>query len=58
MTQFLTKVAQMIGIFLGNFEEPQSYAKPAVATFWATFGNIWATFCSKLLRLNNYGQVC
>ena len=42
--RFLTKVAQMIGNFLGNFEKSHSYLKTAVATSWVTFGNIWATF--------------
>ena len=32
-TKFLTKVAQMIGNFLGNFEKPQFYVKAALATF-------------------------
>ena len=34
----------MIGNFLGIFEKPHSYVKTEVATFWATFGNIWANF--------------
>ena len=43
---FLTKVAQIIGNVLGYFVKPHSYVKTVVATFWATFGNIWATFYS------------
>ena len=43
-TKFLAKVAQIIGNILGYFEYPHSYVKTAVATFWATLGNIWATF--------------
>ena len=43
-TKSLTKVAQIIGNFLGYFEKTHSYVKTAVATFWATFGIIWATF--------------
>ena len=34
----------MIGNFLGNVEKPHSCVKTAVDTFWATFGNIRATF--------------
>ena len=35
-----TKVAQMIGNFLGNVEKPHFYAKTEIDTFWATFGNL------------------
>ena len=35
----------MIGNFQGNLEKPHSHVNTAVATFWATFANIWATFC-------------
>ena len=34
----------MIGNFLGILEKPHSNVKTEVATFWATFGNIWANF--------------
>ena len=34
----------MIGNVLGNVVEPYSYVKTDVASFLATFGNIWATF--------------
>ena len=47
-TKFLTKVAQMIGNFFGNVEKPHSNVKTAVDTFWATFGNISATFYSNI----------
>ena len=43
-----TKVAQMIGNFLGNVEKPHCYVKTAVATFGATFANIWAMFYSNI----------
>ena len=46
--KFITKVAQMIVDFLGNFKNPHSCVKTAAATFWATFGNVWATFYSKI----------
>ena len=37
----------MMGNFLVNFEKPHSNVKKtAVATFWTTFVNIWATFYS------------
>ena len=39
-----SKSSQIIGNFLGYFEYPHSYVKTAVATFWATLGNIWTTF--------------
>ena len=48
--KFLTKVAQIIGNFLGYFENHHSYLKTADANFWATFGNIWATFYSNWWR--------
>ena len=38
----------MIVDFLGNFKNPHSCVKTADATFWATFGNIWATFYSNI----------
>ena len=37
-----------MGHFLGIFEKPHSFVKIAVATVWATFGNIWATFNSNI----------
>ena len=37
-TKFIVKEAQLIDNFLGYFEKPHSYAKTALATFWATFG--------------------
>ena len=37
-----------MGHFLGIFEKPHSFVKIAVATVWATFGNIWATFYSNI----------
>ena len=42
-TTFLTKVAQIVGNFLGYFDILQ----PA-STFWATFGNILDTFYSNI----------
>ena len=42
--KFLAKVAQIISHFLGYFEKLPSYVKRAVAIFWVTFVNIWATF--------------
>ena len=38
----------MIGYFLGNLKKLYSFAKTTVATFWVTFGNIWATFYSNI----------
>ena len=44
----LTKLAQMIGNFLGNFEKSHSFVKTTVTTFYATLGNIWTTFYSNI----------
>ena len=41
---FFTNVAQILGDFLGYFEKHRLQVKTAVATFWITFGIIWATF--------------
>ena len=38
----------MIGNLLGYFEKPHFYLSTAVSTFWATFGEIWATFYSNI----------
>ena len=43
-TNFITKVAQMIGNFLGNFENHCILRQIVVATFRAIFGQTWATF--------------
>ena len=39
----------MIGNFLGFFEKPHSYAKTALATFWATFGKNRVTLLGRYL---------
>ena len=44
VTNFLTKVAQLLGNFLGFFEKHCLQVKTNVATFWITFGIISATF--------------
>ena len=38
----------MIGNFFGNLKKPYFHVKTAVATFWTTFGNIWAAFYSNI----------
>ena len=38
----------MIINFLGYFEKPHFYVKTAVATYWVTFGNSWATCFSNI----------
>ena len=38
----------MFGDFLGNFENNCFLSETGVATFWATFGKTWATFCSNI----------
>ena len=43
-TNFLTKVAQILGDFLGYFEKPHFKVKTALTTIWATLGNSWAAF--------------
>ena len=43
-----TKVAKMIGNFLGYFEKPDSYVNTAASTFWTTFGENWATVYSNI----------
>ena len=48
VTKFLSKVAQIIGNFLGYFEKSHSFVKNYAATSWVTFGNFWATFYSNI----------
>ena len=43
-TNFLTKVAEIVGVFLGSFENSCFYVKTAVVTFWATVGIIGLQF--------------
>ena len=43
-TNFITKVVQMIGNFLGNFENHRFLSPTVVAACRATFGQTWATF--------------
>ena len=43
-TNFLAKVAQILGSFGGYFETHPFLSQNAVATFWATSGKFWATF--------------
>ena len=43
-TNFITKVAQMIGNFWGNFENHCILRQIVVVTFRAIFGQTWATF--------------
>ena len=43
-TNFITKVAQMFGDFLGSCEIHCFLRQTGDATFWATFGKSWATF--------------
>ena len=48
-TKFLAREAQMIGIFLGNFEKLNSYVpKICFGLFFGTFGKIWARFYSSI----------
>ena len=42
--KFVAKESQMNGHFLGYFENPHSYVKTALATFWPTFGKIGLLF--------------
>ena len=42
VTNNLQKVAKMYKDFLGLSEKHHFYVKTAIATFGATFGNIWA----------------
>ena len=44
VTIFLTKVAQIFGDFWAILKNITFKVKTNVATFWATFGKIWATF--------------
>ena len=44
----LTKVAKIITEFLGCFERHYFLVTTVVATFWPTFGKIWATLCSDI----------
>ena len=49
VTKFLAKEAQNVAAFLGYFlKKTYSYVNTALATFWATFGKIWATFYSNI----------
>ena len=48
-TKNLAKVAQIVSDFSGYFETHRFYAKNTVATFWATFGHIWANFYFNIL---------
>ena len=48
VTNFITKVAQMFGIFLGSCENHCFLSKTGEATFGATFGKTWASFISTL----------
>ena len=41
---FITKVAQMFGDFLGGCENRCFLSQTGEANFWATFGKTWATF--------------
>ena len=47
-TKFVKIVAKIICNFLGLFWKPNYYVKTGVATYGATFGNIWATFHSNI----------
>ena len=47
-TNFRAKVDKIFGDFLGHFEKLQFQIIPTVATFWATFRNIAATFYSNI----------
>ena len=42
--QFITKLAKIFGNWLGNFEKHRFLRNTAVATFWATLRQNWATF--------------
>ena len=44
VTNYLQKLAKWYNYFLGLSEKHHFLVKTAVATFWATFGNIWAKF--------------
>ena len=45
---FVTKVAQMFGDFLGNCENHHILSQTGEVTFWATFRKTWATFNFKI----------
>ena len=45
---FITKVAQMVGDFLGSCENHRFLNQTGEATFWETFGKAWATFYSNV----------
>ena len=67
-TNFLSKEAKKFGYFLGCFEKCHSLNKASVATFWATYGNNWATLNSSIwsprpystltLYLNQFARSC
>ena len=44
-TQLLTKVAQIFYFSLGYFVKHHCFVSTTLATFWASFGKYWATFC-------------
>ena len=43
-TNFITKVAQRFGDFLGSCDDNCYLNQTGQATFWATFGKTWAIF--------------
>ena len=49
-----TKVAQVIGNFLGYFEKSHSCVSTAASSFWVTFGKIWALFYSNTVTLPSH----
>ena len=51
VANYLQKVAQMYGDFLSFSEKHPFQGITVVATFWAAFGNIWATFFQHLVTL-------
>ena len=47
VTNFLTKIFQMLGYFLGCFKNTTFKVKN-VPSFWSLLGKNWATFCSNI----------
>jgi len=44
LANFISKVAQIFGFFLGLFKIQYFFKKTDLATFWTRFGYIWSPF--------------